>query len=136
MISSVFFVIFLLLSCCCFLFHFLSPVFPIQQSVFVFFLQPSFPRSLALLILNYHHHALPLFQFLSLFSSSSFLLLFLSFSSSSFSPSSLFSSSSSYSNYINVMISSLLLVISWARTLSIPAHLFSVTKKYGLVKYL
>ena len=80
------------------------------------------------LIWIYHHHALTLLHVLPLFSFSSFLLLFFLFFFS-FLP---FSSSSSYPNYINVMISSIFLVISWEQCSPLPhfIHPWPQPQKY------
>ena len=131
MISSVFIVISLFFSCYCFSFLFTLSCISDQAIFFLFvsFLFRLFFFTFFLIFvvstqfssfITYHQHALPLPQFLQLVIFYSFLLLFLSFFLfSSFSFFSLFSSSS-YPKYINMMISSIFLVISWERWSVLP----------------
>ena len=135
MISSVSLVISLFFSCCCFsfffslscisdpaifflFFSFLFCLFTSYSSSFLLF-QPSFPRSLALLNLNLSS---PCSSSSSI--PTSFLLLFFLFFFS-FLPFLLFLF---ISNYINVMISSIFLVISWERCSPLPHFIHSWTE--------
>ena len=115
---------------------FLSPAFPIQQSFscssvllffhFLFFLIFSFPRSLALLDLNLSSPCSSSFSIstylLFLFSPPFLPLLFLFWV--------LPPSSFSYPNYINVMISSIFLVISWERCSPLPHFIHPCIDQY------